>query len=118
MLSFFLTTTDLIKDTKAIHYNTCLNQTNECNVGDVYIINVGTPHAYFAASEGSRPTVCNLFFDPKDILDGDYACSEHPKYCYGVFRKHGLMSYTMLTATGMEIVAGILECMKKELIGR
>ena len=106
----------VVVEGKGIHHT--LNQTNECNVGDVYIINVGTPHAYFATPEGERPTVCNLIFDPKDILDGDYACSEHPKYCYGIFRKHGLMTYIMLTATGMAEVTGLLENMKKELTYR
>ena len=106
----------IVVEGKGIHRT--LHQTTECNVGDVYIINVGTPHAYFATDTGECPTICNLIFDPIDILEGDYASVDHSDYCYGIFRKDSLMAYIMLTDNSMADISGILECIERELEGQ
>ena len=103
----------IVVDGKGIHRT--LGQTDECNVGDVYIINEGTPHAYFANSDGDCPIVCNLLFDPKDILDGKYARNDHPEYCYGIFHENDMFAYMMLTSKMMDDMTNILERMEKEL---
>jgi len=106
----------IVVDGKGIH--STLGQTIECNTGDVYIINEGAPHAYFANSDGDCPVVCNLVFDPKDILDGKYARYDHPEYCYGVFRENGMFAYMMLTSKMMNDMTDLLESMEKELAQR
>jgi len=106
----------IVVEGKGIHRT--LHHTTECNVGDVYIINVGTPHAYFATDTGECPTICNLIFDPIDILDDDHASAGHSDYCYGIFRKDSLMAYIMLTANGMEELSHILDSIEKELMCR
>ena len=103
----------IVTEGKGIHYT--LSQLNECHPGDVYIINKGTPHAYFATPEGDRPTVCNLIFDPETSLENEYAQSDHPKYCYGIFRKNSLAEYIMLASGSMSEVMNILANIEKEL---
>jgi AraC-like DNA-binding protein len=99
-------------------YHRTLHECSECIPGDVYVINEGAPHAYFANSDGDCPVVCNLIFDPKDILDGKYARYDHPEYCYGVFRENGMIAYMMLTSKMMSDMNDILESMEKELAQR
>ncbi len=101
---------------KGIHHT--LLHTNECNVGDVYFINEGTPHAYFATPGGECPTVCNVIFDPKIMFDCEYAIPDHPKYCYSVFRNNGLFAYLMLTEKELAVVNNTVRCMERELIDR
>ncbi|MBO5511067.1 MAG: helix-turn-helix domain-containing protein [Clostridia bacterium] len=87
----------------------------ECSAGDTFIIRAGVPHAYFAAEDGERPTVCSLVFDPADIFDGEAADPDHPRYCYGVFREDPLTVYVMLTSRTLEEVDKTLTRMEKEL---
>ena len=88
---------------------------NECNPGDTYIIGAGVPHAYFAAEDGDRPTVCNLVFDPADLFDGEAADPDSPRYCYGLFREDPLTVYVMLTSRTLEDVERTVTRMEKEL---
>ena len=88
---------------------------NECNPGDTYVIGAGVPHAYFAAEDGERPTVCNLVFDPADLFDGEAADPDSPRYCYGLFREDPLTVYVMLTSRTLEDVERTVTRMEKEL---
>ena len=88
---------------------------NECNPGDTYVIGAGVPHAYFAAEDGDRPTVCNLVFDPADLFDGEAADPDSPRYCYGLFREDPLTVYVMLTSRTLEDVERTVTRMEKEL---
>ena len=87
----------------------------ECNPGDTYVIGVGVPHAYFAAEDGSRPTVCNLVFDPAEIFEGEAADPDSPRFCYGLFREDPLTVYVMLTSRTLEDVERTVTRMEKEL---
>ena len=91
------------------------DETAECSAGDTYVINAGVPHAYFAAEDGSCPTVCNLVFDPANLFDGEAADPDHPRYCYGLFREDPLTVYVMLTSRTLEDVERTLTRMEKEL---
>ena len=90
----------------------------ECNVGDTYVIGMGVPHAYFAAEDGERPTVCNLVFDPAELFDGEAADPDSPRYCYGLFREDPLTVYVMLTSRTLEDVERTVTRMEKELSRR
>ena len=86
-----------------------------CAAGDTFILRAGVPHAYFAAEDGTCPTVCNLVFDPADLFEGEAADPDHPRYCYGVFREDPLTVYVMLTSRTLEDVDKTLTRMEKEL---
>ena len=48
-----------------------LGQAIPCRVGDIYILNSGIPHIYFAAEDGEALIVRRLLFEPKDWFDGE-----------------------------------------------
>ena len=101
---------------KGIH---CIqSQTVECHVGDVYVVNVGTPHAYFAAEDGQVPMICNVIFDPQDILDAPYAAPDSPEYCYNLFRDNRSFAYVWLTNQNVANVEQTLALMEKERFHR
>lgn len=95
-----------------------LHETVPCGPGDMYMINVGVPHAYFAAEDGDCPTVCNLLFDPADLFEDDAGVPDSPRYCYGVFRENALVVYVMLASNTLEEVGRILGRIEKELSRR
>ena len=90
----------------------------ECGAGDTYVIGAGVPHAYFAAEDGERPTVCNLVFDPTELFEGEAADPDSPRYCYGLFREDPLTVYVMLTSRTLEDVERTVTRMEKELSRR
>lgn len=90
----------------------------ECGAGDTYVIGAGVPHAYFAAEDGERPTVCNLVFDPAELFEGEAADPDSPRYCYGLFREDPLTVYVMLTSRTLEDVERTVTRMEKELSRR
>lgn len=101
---------------KGIHHS--LLQTSECTAGDIYIVNSDTPHAYFAKSLDECPTVCNVIFDPKEILDHDYYHSWQSKYCYNVFYENGMIAYTKLQEKSLSFITDTVERMDQELKNR
>lgn len=101
---------------KGVHCT--LQETVPCNPGDMYIINVGVPHAYFATEDGDCPTVCNLLFDPHDIFDDEAGQTESEKYCYGIFKNNPLVVYLMITSNTLDEVIRVLNRIDKELSNR
>ncbi|MBE7021609.1 MAG: helix-turn-helix domain-containing protein [Ruminococcaceae bacterium] len=87
--------------------HSCLNEQSECNTGDVYIVNAGVPHSFFAKSENERPTVCNILFDPSALLDADIISPDSQRYCHGIFKDNALIAYVMLTQYTLEEVKRI-----------
>jgi AraC-like DNA-binding protein len=70
------------------------NEETVCGRGDMYILNSGVPHGYFARSGTERPVVHNVLFDPADFFDEAFADAEHPYFCCGIFS--GNADYTYL----------------------
>lgn len=93
-----------------------LGEAVECGVGDVYIINTGVPHAYFAKNSEEQPTVCNLLFDPVDVFEGDLASSKSLRYCYGVFKNNSLTAYMHIDSDMLGDIKEILTKIKDETL--
>jgi len=74
-----------------------LGQTFSCRSGDIYVINIGVPHGYFAKSETEYPVVCNLPFHAADWFEGSLADANDPRFCYGIFEHNTLFSHTHFT---------------------
>lgn len=91
-----------------------LDGAEKCKTGDVYIINTGVPHGYFAEDEFKKPTVCNLLFDPEDIFAQDIALSENQDYCYGIFRHNAFIANTHLEPNDLNDALSILKNIVKE----
>lgn len=104
----------VVVDGSGIHR--ILGEAVECGVGDVYIINTGVPHAYFAKNDKEKPTVCNLLFDPSDVFTGDIASSENPCYCYGVFKENALTAYIRLDCDMLDDIKNILTRIENEAL--
>ncbi len=90
--------------TEGVGVHCVFNNATECRKGDIYILNAGVPHNYFARSETECPTVCNLLFDAGDWFTGAEARSDDPRFCYGVFRDNPPFSYAVLTPNVLEDV--------------
>lgn len=85
-----------------------------CRKGDVFIINAGVPHAFFAKGEGSGLTVHNLLFDAQDWFDGELADPESSRFCYGVFEESLLAASASLGARQLEDTLQLCEQMAQE----
>lgn len=87
----------------------------ECHEGDIYIINCGVPHKYYAKGETEYPTVVTLLFDAKELLCGNSSNPESPGFCYGVFRDNMPVSYSMLNSEVFGEVNNLLCHIQSEL---
>lgn len=90
------------------------NKAFECGKGDVYIINAGVPHEYFARDEEERPTVHNLLFDVGDWFTGDLASPDSARFSYGVFDEDISSAYVSLKNRSMETVERIYQLIERE----
>lgn len=90
------------------------NEAAECRKGDVYIINTGVPHEYFAKDEENKPVVCNLLFDPEDFFEGDLAKPDSHRYCCGIFQENVSAAYASLKARQLESLEHLYQTMEKE----
>ena len=95
-------------------YHKTLYECAECQPGDVYIINEGAPHAYFIREEGEELVLRNFIFDPKDILDGEPAIPDHPRYCCGLFREDPMISHAFLKPDYLREILRIMDRINKE----
>jgi len=95
-------------------FHRVLNKTMPCRSGDIYIINSGVPHGYFAKNSLHMPTVCNLLFEPSDILSGDAAATKNNRYCYGIFTENPLVAYIGLDEKNLEKIQIILSSIHRE----
>lgn len=103
----------VVVDGNGIHK--ILNDSDECHVGDMYILGSGVPHGFFAKSEDEKPTVCTLAFRPSDLFDGDWADPESTRFCYGAFRDKVPVSYAMLNSKAMKEIKNIYNSIAEEI---
>jgi len=90
------------------------NETMECKKGDVFIMNKGVSHGYFAKDSENVPEVCNLLFDIDDFFEGEIADSENSRFCYGIFRENVSAAYLSLKPRQLECLEQIYEIIHKE----
>ena len=95
-----------------------LNEASECGVGDVYVINAGVPHGYFALHDGEEPVVCNILFDPADLFDGEFSVPGGSRYCLGVFSKNTLAAHFVLRQHMLEELGGVIQKIERELTAK
>lgn len=87
----------------------------ECHVGDIYIINCGVPHEFYAKSETESVRVLTILFDAKELLCGEFSNYKSPAFCYGVFRDNMPVSYSMLNSEVFREVYGMFGLISSEL---
>ncbi len=92
-----------------------LNQSVECRSGDVFILNRGVPHGYFATDGGECPTVVSLRFSPTDWLEGEPADEKNDRYCFGLFWDSIPVSYALLHAGMLEQTGSLLSSIGEEM---
>ena len=100
--------------TEGIGLHRIFNDVTECRCGDIYIMNTGVPHGYFAKSATECPTVCNLLFDAGDWFSGAEACPDDPHFCYGVFRDNPSFAYALLTSGVLDEVMHLYDSVAQE----
>lgn len=103
--------------TKGSGIHKVLNETAECQTGDIYILNSGVCHGYYAKNENEYPTVLTVSFDPRAILSGKWSDSGSSHFCYGIFRDNIPISYAMLNSNSLNEVEKICESLESELSG-
>ena len=86
----------------------------ECKKGDMYILNRGVPHGYFAKDEENMPLVCNLLFDAGDLFCGELADPDHQRFCYGIFQENIMAARVALKARQLEVIQNLYEAIEKE----
>ncbi len=93
-------------------------ETNECQVGDLYIISNGISHCYYPLNNEIFPTVLRISFNPKNVLSGKFADSTNKHYCYGIFRDNLPISYALLNSKTLEEIRNISTSLEAELKGQ
>lgn len=91
------------------------NEASECHAGDIYIINCGVPHGYYAKGNTEHPRVYTLAFDAKELLEGECSDFRSPSFCYGVFRDNLPVSYSMLNSEVFREVEQVIRQIAAEL---
>ncbi len=86
-----------------------INRSVPCKSGDIFILNSGVPHKYFANNDEDAPKVLTLRFDPEEWFGG----SESGMGCYGVFSESSIVAYAMLNS---KTKAEVIELYKKTSI--
>ncbi|MBQ8610717.1 MAG: helix-turn-helix domain-containing protein [Oscillospiraceae bacterium] len=94
------------------------NSELECAKGDIYILNTGVPHGYFARSENECPTVCNLLFDAGSWFHHAEARPDDPHFCYGIFQSNPPFSYAVLTPDVLDDVMHLYHSIEQETDAR
>ncbi|MBO5271160.1 MAG: helix-turn-helix domain-containing protein, partial [Clostridia bacterium] len=89
-----------------------------CKEGDIYILNAGIPHRYFASEAGGRLTVRRILFDPKEWFPGDAGQAASLHYCHGVFADNALTACAMLTSRTREQIESLLNTVAIETVER
>ncbi len=97
-------------------FHRCWNKTTECAKGDMFILNVGAPHSYFAKSETEMPRVSNLLFDPADFFEGAEADVRSPDYCFGIFSVNASCAYLPLKSRQMEVLENLGRVIQREIL--
>lgn len=92
-----------------------LNETFECHKGDMYALDKGIMHGFFAKDGETYPTVCTISFHPVLLLDSEHADFNNERFCYGVFRDGVPISYAKLNAKLLDQVCQLYKRMQQEL---
>lgn len=90
------------------------NETAECKKGDLYILNVGVPHNYFAKSETEQPTVCNILFDPGDLFDKSISDPDSPRFCYGIFKDNASSAFIPMKSRQFDLLENMYQLLESE----
>ena len=93
-----------------------LGQAIPCRVGDIYILNSGIPHRYFAAEDGEMLTVRRLLFEPKDWFEGDVIQPASAGFCFGVFAENSISAYAMLTQRVLDRIMSLCDAITIETL--
>ena len=104
----------LVTEGNGIHR--ILNNITECRAGDLYIINGGVAHGYFAKNKAEYPVVISLCFDEKFWFEGAWSDINSPRYCYGVFKNKAPVSYAVLNSQALNEVRNIYHSIENEII--
>ncbi|MCI8789695.1 MAG: helix-turn-helix domain-containing protein [Lachnospiraceae bacterium] len=91
------------------------NKVLECRKGDIYILNVGVPHEYFAKDEKERLIVRNLLFDAGDWFPEELAASDSPRFCYGIFDEDILAAHICLKNRSLDAIEKIYQMIEMEI---
>ena len=103
----YLTATEFVEISIVVEgdgFHQILNETVECHVGDMYILNRDTAHAYFAKNAEEKPTIRRIFFAPELLFDEIGSDFDNDSFCYGVFRDKLPVSYALLNSKTMNEV--------------
>jgi len=87
----------------------------ECKKGDINILQIGTPHGYFANSEALKPVVRNILFDPADLWEGEFSDFSCQQFCRGIFRKNSMLAHFSVHGDTYDQVVAIFDLIQKEL---
>lgn len=91
-----------------------LNETQECGKGDLFLLESGVPHKFYANSEDEYPIIRTIHFSPKDLLSKQWADIQNDNYCYGVFRDNSPISYSMLNSKAYAQIEGYFDTITTE----
>lgn len=97
-------------------YHRIWNDVVECKKGDVYIINTGVPHGYFAKSKDEMPTICNILIDPQRLFEGEVGQMESPRFCYGIFKQNPFVAFKHLKSDEYKKIKSLYQNVWNEII--
>ncbi len=103
----------VVIDGKGIHR--IYDEATECQTGELYVIDSGVAHDYFAVSEKEYPTVVTVKFNAKELFGEKWINYKSPNFCYGVFRDNSPISYSMLNSNSLNVVKAICNSIQCEL---
>ena len=89
------------------------DEADECISGDMYILSGGVSHGYFSGSDGEKPEVCSISFNPSELFDDETGSTGNERYCFGVFRNTGV-SYALLNSEAMRDFLDSFDAMSEE----
>lgn len=89
------------------------NEVYPCTKGDVYVLNTGTPHGYFADGDNC-PTVSNIIFDPADLLTGTPANPAEHRFCFGIFQNRTDVSHIRMNSRQLTWLCRISRTVQRE----
>ncbi len=94
------------------------NEEAACGRGDMFILNAGVPHGYFARSGTERPVVHNVLFDPADLFDGAFADPALPQFCCGIFCGNTDYAYLPLDAAQLGELEALSRGIAREILDK
>jgi len=93
-----------------------MNEPEECQAGDLFILGSGVPFGFFAKSNEEKPTVCMLKFDPTRLFDLPWSDPNSRQFCCGVFRDQVPIAYALLNSKVMGTLLDTIQRITQECI--